>query len=146
EKGREEVQKLYLDDGVYIEARGTSFESGLHVAALKGNFKVVDWILNRGTNINTRDSGGRTALHLADEVRMAEHLLDYGADVDTKDNAGSTALHLAAGDKGKRSVVELLLDRGANFELEDDVGRKACHIALENNNLVAVFLILNGKC
>ncbi len=55
----------------------------LHLAAMKGYIQIVHMLLEKGIDINTRDSQGWTALHLAAETgqqAVVKLLLDRGAD------------------------------------------------------------------
>lgn len=68
-------------------------------AALRGEASGVETILNKGADINVRDSLGRTALMWAvwrDDSEIVRVLVQRGADVNAKDSNGSTALMLAS--------------------------------------------------
>jgi S1-C subfamily serine protease len=57
-------------------------------------------LLDSGLDVNARDRGGRTALHLAarqGQVDAARYLLSRGADLNAKDAVGRTPLMLAIG-------------------------------------------------
>jgi ankyrin repeat protein len=67
------------------------------------------------TNIDARDSSGRTALMLAVQQGQAQavaELLDYGADPNVPDFAGITPLAAALA-SGQSAVVALLQHHGA---------------------------------
>jgi ankyrin repeat protein len=78
----------------------------LITSARNGRSDILQGLLDRGADVNAKDSGGNTALIWAawygcvDIVRL---LLDNGADVNVKNNFGDTALALA-----EKGVVELL--------------------------------------
>lgn len=99
----------------------------------RGDIKVVDLLLKKGTDVNARTRENTTALHEAAEFgkhEIARMLLDKGADVDAKGYEGQTALHLAT-KKGHQHVVKVLLDAGANKELRNDDGVSALDLALD---------------
>jgi ankyrin repeat protein len=78
-------------------------------------------LLNRGANIEAKNKGGNTALHLAalrDHETMARLLLGGGADIEATNRYGHTALHLAY--QRHQTVAKLLLDRGANIAAKDE--------------------------
>ena len=52
---------------------------------MKGDTNTVEMLLGRGTEINSRDSNGKTALHLATNYRYRNitlKLLENGIDID----------------------------------------------------------------
>ena len=83
----------------------------LITSARNGHSNILQGLLDRGADVNAKDSGGNTALIWAawygcvDVVRL---LLDNGADVNVKNNFGDSALALA-----ENTVAELLESVGA---------------------------------
>nr|WP_253308811.1 ankyrin repeat domain-containing protein [Rickettsia endosymbiont of Ceutorhynchus assimilis] len=59
-------------------------------------------------NIYERDEKGRTALHYAIDAKTVRLLIEKGADVNAKDVGGYTALHLAVAEKCLETVRELI--------------------------------------
>ncbi|KAL2257903.1 hypothetical protein VTK26DRAFT_8997 [Humicola hyalothermophila] len=90
--------------------------SPLHMAALKGQLKILQILLDRGADANALDGTGRAALHCAiegshtDAVRL---LVDRGADVAQPDARGLSPLRLAV-ERGLEEAVLLLIERGAD--------------------------------
>lgn len=92
---------------------------------------IVDLLLCAGTNVNTADSDGLTALHWASGygfVKIIHSLIQAGASVDAADNLGITPLHQAA-DSGAKDAAEMLLDAGAVVNRRTNDGRTALAIA-----------------
>ncbi len=78
-----------------LEAENNSI---LITAAKVGDTNIVQGMLNKGIDVNAKDSGGNTALIWAawyGHIDTAKLLLDNGADVNIKNNFGDTALALA---------------------------------------------------
>lgn len=88
----------------------------VHMAALKGQVKILEILLNRGGDINAYDSTGRTALHCAlagsrmDAFRL---LINRGADVTRCDTKGLSPLRMAV-EKGMEDAVVTLIEKGAD--------------------------------
>ncbi|KAF7590226.1 hypothetical protein BBP40_003110, partial [Aspergillus hancockii] len=84
-----------------------------------GPERVVALLLQRGVNVNVRNSRGQTPLHIAAQngqlgvVRLL--LASQQIDVDARDQQGSTPLHMAS-EKGHVEVVQLLVANGARLD------------------------------
>lgn len=108
----------------------------LHCAAMEGNIKVAEFLLNNGADVNAKDETYRvTPLHFAagyGHKDMAELLIARGAKVDAKASDGGTPLHNAASG-GYKEVVELLLAKGAEVNSRDTWGFTPLHYAADHN-------------
>jgi ankyrin repeat protein len=81
-------------------------------AIRKGQPAVVHAFLVKGSDPNSRDANGGTALHWAasrGSAEIARLLLDAGADPSATDGEGNTPLQTARS-KGKRKLLEMLGD------------------------------------
>ena len=143
--GHQDVVNLLLTRGADVNARGGPFGSAmqaalsqkdydiveilvrngyvgeegataLHQAAWGGHVEVVEFLINKGADIEAQDPWGTTVLHWAawrGHVEVMKLLLDSGANPDTQDSAGGSPLHFAA-HSGQESMVQVLLNYGAN--------------------------------
>ncbi len=71
----------------------------LHVASLRGNIGVVNYLIEKGATVDVKDSFSRTPLHSATEggcKKVVDFLIEKGADVNAVDTSGQTTLHSAA--------------------------------------------------
>ncbi|KAM0452042.1 hypothetical protein ACHAPV_009666 [Trichoderma viride] len=88
------IKAGYNVHGKYLQKR----RSALHYAALSGQPKIVEALLEASADVNCSDADGRTPLHLAalkghdDCVRL---LMKHGADVLYEDSQGRIPLDLA---------------------------------------------------
>ncbi|UKZ49084.1 hypothetical protein TrVGV298_003323 [Trichoderma virens] len=88
------IKAGYNVHGKYLQKR----RSALHYAALSGQPKIVEALLEASADVNCSDADGRTPLHLAalkghdDCVRL---LMKHGADVLCEDSQGRIPLDLA---------------------------------------------------
>ncbi len=105
-----------LDQGMDIEAKDPgSGASPLHYAVMKGRMQIVDVLLSRGADINSRTRNGTTPLHTAAlyaRKEIAERLLEGRADINAVSLSGATPLALAAAAKNK-PIADMLHERGA---------------------------------
>jgi len=98
----------------------------LLVYAARGSDEIVfcRLLLDRGAQVDTRDSNGRTALSYCARLGnyyVCQLLLDRGAAVDSTDSNGRTPLSYCA-ELGHVSVCKLLLGRGAAVDAVDSRG------------------------
>ena len=82
------------------EERGLDLTLGLplHAAAREGQAEVITYLLSLGTEVDTRDERGRTALFLSVSGQHEEAtsaLLEAGADLSVEDKDGVTVRSLA---------------------------------------------------
>jgi len=121
----------------------------LLLLATKANFvNIVKTLLRAGADVNTFDSQGETALHLAarfGQVECAKALLDPLvrplAKLNMPENTfGWTPLLMASVD-GQLQMVQLLVDAGADIEKADLSGWSAAeHAALRGHIDIATLL------
>ena len=116
-----------------VEVREPPYEwTLLHAAAQMGQLAVVDVLLGRGLDVNTKEKGDNTtALHwaaAAGKVDVVKRLLDAGVDpVGAGDDHDLTAIGWASAWEGTDSpahkeVVRLLLDAGARHTIFSAIG------------------------
>ncbi|RSL88727.1 hypothetical protein CEP52_015119 [Fusarium oligoseptatum] len=118
--------------------------SPIHAAAYWGLEDVLAAICQKGTEINSSDSRGMTALHLCSQrgfVEGARLLLTQGADINSTNDSGETAL-ICAARNGHEQVVKFLIESGADCMVEGDEGWTALHWAVINGYDELVKLLL----
>ena len=115
---------LLIGLGLQVNAWAEQEIPYLLTVSAKGDLTTVKAMLNSGTDPNTRDLDGVTALMYAarkDNVEIVKALLAKGADPNAKDNGGWTALMFAA-KKNHIPTTQVLLDGGADPTLRDVSG------------------------
>lgn len=104
-----------------INAKG---ETALHLESIKGNFEVVQKLLQQGENPNAKDNAGWTPLHEACNhgfKNIVVLLLDSGALINVPGMNNVTPLHDAVTNYHVE-VVRLLVSRGADVTLRNRSG------------------------
>ena len=126
------------------QAAPGSLDDQLIQAARNGDTTAVQQLLDKGANIEAKNSKGSTALYIAaangktDAVKL---LLSNRANIEAQDYTGNTVL-IAAAYWGEDAVVKLLLDKGANVEAKTHVGATALIQASINGQSEVVKLLL----
>lgn len=115
-KGDFDGARKAIEQGADLEAKdpGTG-ASVLHYAVMRGNPEILQLLLAKGVDVNSRTKNGTTPLHTAvlyNRYEVAEMLLNKGAEVDAKSSSGATPLAIATTARN-RDISELLRARGA---------------------------------
>ncbi|XP_069858091.1 putative ankyrin repeat domain-containing protein 19 isoform X2 [Dipodomys merriami] len=136
-----------LAAGFGVNYRERKRRTALHFAAWYGNPDLITFLLEKGCDMNIRDSCGYTPLIKSVQARRLQCLtilLEYGADPNIKDHKGYTAIFYAVFWEWKPVVVKLL-EYNAYLEIRNEEGLTPLLFALkENKETIAEFLISNG--
>jgi len=125
--GKLDDVKSYLEKGNDIEAQDTEGLSLLQCAVLGSQMEIVDYLIAQGCNVNSKASGGATALHCAAHSKeMVQKLITAGALVEAKNNNDCTPFFNAS----DLEAAEVLLKHGAdiNCQRKSD-GATPLHVA-----------------
>ena len=144
-----QCQMLIQEGGANVNFRNALGESGLHIAAYRGQVSVAELLLGFGADPNVQQLpryGGRTPLHIAavnNNLTLTTLLLQHDADPNIQDAFGKVALHDAAV-HGHLGMVRLLLTGGAAPDVPDDVQFTPWHYA-KQKNFIEIVKILPAK-
>ena len=149
--------KVLLRYGANIEARGTINIDGLvvedctalWVAAAKGHFDVVRFLIEQNAEVDGRTSSNSTPLRAAafdGHLDIVRCLVENGADVNARNNFNNTPLMITCY-KGHPNVASYLVKHGANINLQDNKGDSCLHYASKGGHvqLACELLALGAK-
>ncbi|DAZ92638.1 TPA: hypothetical protein N0F65_003451 [Lagenidium giganteum] len=114
---------------------------------LSNTTALVMLFLQFDSDVNLKNSHGRTALHFAtddDTISITRVLLDNGADVNSVDESGLSPLHLAV-ESGSQEVIALLMVHGAAWDQEDRNGHTPLATAVIRDKAAIVQLFLDDE-
>jgi hypothetical protein len=104
----------------------------LHIAVRNEDYDAIKKaLLYEGAEINARDAGGKTALHIALDDRnlgLLETLMPFSPDLDLKNTNGKTPLHSTV-TTGWEQGTRLLLCNDLDINATDADGNTALHSA-----------------
>ncbi len=123
------VKRMLEMKNIDVEARLGGRDDGdtrLMEAAYYGHLDICRLLIDKGAQMEIKDSSGSTPLHYAameGRIEIVRLLCDHGAHVETRSNNGWRPLHDAAY-HGKISIVKELIEvRNADINARDDMGK-----------------------
>lgn len=125
------LEALMPSDPDHAVSYGPYGMTPLHWASRAGSLECLQWLLDRGAEVDARNNAHRTSIQLAAECGRAEAvklLAAAGADLDTQDRKGRTPLHRATYE-GHGETAEALLVAGADTTVRNRNGKTAFEIA-----------------
>ena len=144
-KGDIEAVKLFLDEGMDVNAVNQRGQTALIRAAEYQRTDVVTLLLEKGADVEfIGERHQRTALMEAagsGNCVIIKQLSQKGADVNAKDYESNTPLHLACM-YGHVEAVRLLIDLGAKPDIQaSGLGRTPIKIAETNGHIEIVQIL-----
>jgi len=144
-----EVAELLLAHGAKLEERTSQRLTPLMLAARAGRQALVDKFVESGSNVDSEDSQGWSALHFSCDGghgRVARLLLEHGADPHLATQEGFTAAELAAnnGYADLQRVVEKFVEKRSLLQAEEFLPKKRQHFK-RFSELDSVLLGLNAS-
>ena len=142
---RDLAKHLIAKHPEYINAKGGSEVTPMHVAATQGHADVLSLLLDRGADVDVRGDSDVTPLYRASRFGKQEAgqvLLDCGADINAGGNECQTPLSGALF-KGHFEFARVLIQRGAKINFHNkSTGKTPLHLAAERASIQAVRLLL----
>lgn len=128
-----------------VEARDGQGMTLLHYAAGGRDAGFIDFLIDKGAELEAKSAPGETPLMVAaanNRPEAAAALIKRGAALETKNDYGRTALVLCARERGQAATGRLLIDAGADVNAIDKFGASALELAAWRGKAEFVDLLL----
>lgn len=141
--GRVDVLDLLRKNGADIDSwvERSSSANAIHIAAVRGDVEVINYLGKIGASVGTQNSDGRTPLHTAvpHPKEVIKALINVGVNPCATDNKGYQPLHSAASVPGCESAISGLLEnRSVDVNAKTADGFTALHLAIAKSNAASV--------
>ena len=147
--GQIEAVNYLLEHGADPLLKGKDEWSLLHFAAQSGNVIIIETMLSKGLDIDSKDETlGLTPLMVSiksGKLEAAKYLLEKGADKSLKTTAGKLSPLSIAAALGSVAAIEMLLLHGCSINYRDNGGdTPLMHAAVFGNTEIVKYLLAKG--
>lgn len=134
ENGYLNIVIILIDKGANVNSIAATLQTTPIILASQNNhFKIVQYLVEHGAYIHSRNCYGNTALHeaaLQANYEIVKYLLENNANINQQNKKGSSPLHFicySSDSKGKSSVncLNELLKYNPQLDMKDDRGNTA---------------------
>lgn len=142
--GQKKIVKILVEAGANIKGPGSSWDHGIIEISVLGKTEdikvppIVDYLTEKGADINHQDKGKKTALHWAVYRKFPitlNHLLDLGADPNLTDVNGYNVLMLYMWEPDiDIDIVKRLAPLTKDLTAKSFEGKTAADIARDNGH------------
>ncbi|MGG4469175.1 ankyrin repeat domain-containing protein [Paenibacillus alvei] len=113
-----EVKHL-IDDNPESLHLMTPFGTWLHVAAKKGHFEIVEYLVQKGIDVNTKggifDASSLNLAAGAGHLKIVKYLIEHGAEIDVSLANRNPLFGAIYG--GHKEVAEFLVEKGIDISI-----------------------------
>lgn len=121
----------------------------LILATLKGSMQICQQLIERGANVNHRNSNGHTPVKYSGSKNHKDllvYLLEHGGDPNVKDHIGDTPLHRVASMEHHDCLRILLthpkIKDTISVDAQNNLGNTPLHLACEGDDATSVYLLI----
>lgn len=149
--GKERLVELLLNfNECPIDDPDDTNATPLILATLKGSLPIVKMLLERGANVNHRNTNGHTPVKYAGSKNHKDllvHLLNMNGDPNVRDHIGDTPLHRIASMEHHDCLRTLLThpksSQSIDVNVKNNQGNTALHLACENDDATSALLLID---
>ena len=146
-KNKEFLQTILSLDKISLSVDEICHGYPLHSACSDGDLSIVQYLIEKGANIEAEDDNRKTPLHFAcwkGHLPIVQYLIEKGANIEAITHIQQTPLHESCY-YGHLPIVQYLIEKGANIEAKDKHQETPLHIASKNSKTdVVKYLVSRG--
>lgn len=119
ENNRLDVVKILLQENRINSHEHITANTLLHFAAIYGNTKVAEYLIEKGAKVNAMNDYGMSPLYLAareGNIHVARLLISHGANVNVRSTLQISPLYIAT-QSNYEDLAILLIESGANADV-----------------------------
>jgi ankyrin repeat protein len=116
--------------------------TALHLACMNNLLVIVKLLIQNYADLNAKDAGGQTPLHLCSDPGIVDVLCTRGARTSIRDNHGFTAIYVHTLHSRVEVIQSLLLHSADPMLEQPEKQRNALHCAAEIGNFTVVSILL----
>jgi cytohesin len=135
QNGHGDIVEMFLSWGADPNEKDISGRTSLHLAARKGDPKLIELLLKHGIDVNVcaRDLSSSIPLCHAGSRQAAEILIANGADLSWRDESGGTVLHSLVR-RGTIDAAKVIIEHGVDVNAQNNFGSMALHVIAEHGS------------
>ena len=143
-----EAENIINHNPEIIDAKTGLGETAFHYLVVENQLDAVNFLFNKGSDINSVNEFGDTPIAQAavlGYVEMVRWLIENGADLNTIDKARDPLMHNAVR-SGNAEIIQLLISNGVSIHDKNNLGESALHESVKDVEYfdVTKFLVENG--
>lgn len=136
-KADDAARAVEIGQPATVDRTGTPayYQNAMNQAAADGRTDVMDWLRQKGADVNAQADDGDTPIHAAarsGRTDSLDWLRRQGADVNVRGRNGDTALHSAAS-SGSIDAMHWLRRNNADASAVNNAGETVAHSAAVND-------------
>lgn len=138
--------KLFVKEGLPINASDSYGETPLIAAVKIGNIDILEYLIKQGADTQSTDRLGRIPIMLAAQagyIDIISFLIETGTDINEQTKQGYTPLVFASAN-GQGTTVDYLLQNGADPNIRNNEGLSAIYLAAVQGHWLIEVLLLDG--
>ena len=126
------IMRILLEYRADINARNVRGDTPLAGAVLWNNVMAIEFLIQNGANVNNINNQGENLLFLTANNNILRILIDRGLDINSRDSRGRTPLHSSIEEVPSFQKFIFLIENGADPNVRDSEGKTPLNYAQEN--------------